>query len=458
MARRPQVLVVDDDPAVTDYLAHKLKDEYEVSTASSAAGALELLVQKSIDLVLLDLCLGDQSNAGLGLLPKIKDIDSTIEVIVITAGYEPENAFDAGKRGAFDYVQKPIDDEQLTRLRLTGRKALEKRRMNRESMAYRKAAEEQHPHQILFESSAMQSVMRAVKEVAPTDTAVLITGETGVGKELVARAVHRLSRRAERPFVAVHLAAVPDNLLESDLFGHEKGAFTGAMNRRLGKFELADNGTLFFDEIGTMSPQVQVRLLRVLQEREIERIGGERMIPVDVRVISATNMDLQKAMDGGQFRTDLYYRLHTVPIHVPPLRERQEDIPVLAKAFLARFASRYGKKFSSLSPEAARSLSAYSWPGNVRELEHVVERIVSMHEGETVEERHLPLELGLHAGGTGSSNARLKSTLENAERQIIVEALSANAHNQSRTAETLGIDRTTLIYKMKKLGIRSSVQ
>ncbi|MBI2889971.1 MAG: sigma-54-dependent Fis family transcriptional regulator [Nitrospirae bacterium] len=452
--RAPTILVIDDDPAILDYLSHKLRDGFEVLCAASAEAGMVALGRERVDLVLLDLNLDGDPDAGLNLLPHLKETDATLEVIVITAGHLATTAFECGRRGAFDYIQKPIDEEQLVRLRHAMSKAIEKRRLTRDSLSYRKELEQERPHEILYASPGMESMMQLVREVAPTDSAVLITGETGVGKELVARAIHRNSRRKDRPFVAVHLGAVPDNLLESELFGHEKGAFTGATERRLGKFELADTGTFFFDEIGTMPPSVQVRLLRVLQEQEIERLGGQKTIPVDVRIISATNLDLDKAIEQGQFRRDLYYRIHTVPINVPPLRERPQDIEVLAAAFLSRYARRYRRGFQAITPAAMRLLRSYAWAGNVRELQHLIERVVSTHDAENLEVRHLPFELTIEKPADGEEAASLRGALADTERRLILQALSDHSHNQSRAAEALGIDRTTLIYKMKKLGIR----
>ena len=448
---RPVILVVDDDPGVRDAFRLILEDHYEVLDAPDGPQALEVLRAAQVDLVLLDIRLPEMD--GIEVLERIKAIDEGLEVILVTAVKTVRTAVAAMKLGAFDYLTKPFEEDEL--LALCNR-ALEKRSLEREVTFLRgELARTRDFEEIVGTHAAMQKLFRLTEQVARTTATVLITGESGTGKELIARAIHRQGPRRDRPFVAVNPAAVAESLIESELFGHEKGAFTGADQRKLGKFELAQGGTLFLDEIGTLKAELQAKLLRVLQEREIERVGGTRPVKIDVRVIAATNVDVKQAVARGAFREDLYYRLNVVPIEVPPLRERIEDLPLLVEHFVRQYGQQFGKRVQGLSPEALTALSEYRWPGNVRELQNVVERCVVLADGPQIELNDLPLDVLIpdHRIRVRKANRLpLKDATEAFEHQIVLQVLERVKGNQSEAARILGVHRNYLKRLLERWG------
>ncbi|OGK94687.1 MAG: hypothetical protein A2W08_15860 [Candidatus Rokubacteria bacterium RBG_16_73_20] len=450
---RPVILVVDDDPGVRDAFRLILEDHYEVLDAPDGPQALEVLRAAQVDLVLLDIRLPEMD--GIEVLERIKAIDEGLEVILVTAVKTVRTAVAAMKLGAFDYLTKPFEEDEL--LALCNR-ALEKRSLEREVTFLRgELARTRDFEEIVGTHAAMQKLFRLTEQVARTTATVLITGESGTGKELIARAIHRQGPRRDRPFVAVNPAAVAESLIESELFGHEKGAFTGAYQRKLGKFELAQGGTLFLDEIGTLKAELQAKLLRVLQEREIERVGGTRPVKIDVRVIAATNVDVKQAVARGAFREDLYYRLNVVPIEVPPLRERIEDLPLLVEHFVRQYGQQFGKRVQGLSREALRALSLYRWPGNVRELQNVVERCVVLAEGPQIELNDLPLDVLIpdHRIRVRKANRLpLKDATEAFEHQIVLRVLERVKGNTSEAARILGVHRNSLNRLLERWGLK----
>ncbi|MCU0255120.1 MAG: sigma-54 dependent transcriptional regulator [Vicinamibacterales bacterium] len=442
------VLIVDDDEGMRDTLAAILRGDYRVFSVGSAEAALDLLPHERVELVIADVRLPGID--GLELLRIVKEQQPLVEVIVISAVSEVETAVQAMKQGAYHYITKDFEYDALRSLVAN---AAERQDLNRRVLALSAQVDEQTDRELVTGTSpAMQGVVSAVSKVARVPATVLILGESGTGKEMVARWIHRQSAHADGPFLAVNLAAIPSELVESTLFGHEKGAFTGATRQQLGKFELAAGGTLFLDEIGDLRLELQAKLLRAIQEGEIERVGGHRGVRTDFRLICATNQDLERAVREGRFRDDLYYRINVVPIEIPPLRERPEDIPPLLDHFLQRFAVRYRKRQPSLSDSALTALQQYRWPGNVRELQNVIERLVAMHEGPTIEEDDLPLEY------RGAGAARGASTLEQAvtgfERAFILRALEQAEGNVSATARALGVPLSTLKHRMARLEVR----
>jgi DNA-binding NtrC family response regulator len=450
---RPVVLVVDDDPGIRESFQLVLEDAYEVVEAADGRQALEILGNRQVDLVLLDIRLPEMD--GIEVLERIKALDDSVEVILVTAVKTVRTAVAAMKLGAFDYLTKPFEDEELLSL---VRRALEKRSLEREVTFLRSELERRHDfEELVGQHPEMQKLYRLIAQVARTGTTVLITGESGTGKELIARAIHRQGPRRDQPFVPVNPAALSDSLVESELFGHEKGAFTGAYQRKLGRFELAQGGTLFLDEIGALKAELQVKLLRVLQEREFERVGGTRALRVDARIIVATNVDLRHAVAAGAFREDLYYRLNVMPIAVPPLRERREDIPLLAEHFIRRYAQEFNRRVDGLAPAALAALQEYSWPGNVRELQNVIERVVGLVEGSLIDLGDLPLDLLLpdpRVRARGSENLPLQQATEDFERQIAVRVLERVRWNVSEAARLLGIHRNSLKGKIRRWGLR----
>ncbi len=443
------ILVVDDEKNIREGLGEAFRMEgYEVLTAADGLEAKNLLDEKYIDLVISDLRMPKLD--GKELLQYIKRQWENIPVIIITAHGDITEAVQAMQLGALEFITKPLDLEHL--LKLT-KKALEFRELSIKNQELREEVEAQHRiSSIIGKSPAMRKIFDLVRKVAPTKASVLITGESGVGKELIADAIHNLSPRRDKPFVKVHCAALAESLLESELFGHEKGAFTGAQARKRGRFELADSGSLFLDEIGEINQNVQIKILRVLQEKKFERVGGESTIEVDVRLIAATNRDLKAEIQEGRFREDLYYRLNVVNIHVPPLRERREDIPLLATTFLYEFAHENGKDIQGFDPKARQALFSYSWPGNVRELRNCIESAVVMASGKVITLDDLP-------PGPRSTQDRTEiripafCTLAEAEKIIIAETLAALGGNKTKTAEVLAIGRKTLYQKIQEYGI-----
>ncbi len=448
------MLVVEDEAFQREMLRDLLTREgHRVTEAESGAKALELLENSLFDLVLLDFRMPGMN--GLELLRQIKRINPEIEVVTMTAYGTIETAVEAMKAGARDYLTKPIDFEELCILieRVAEHRTLvrENRMLRRELKAKGVSADA-----IRYHSRKMAELVNLAGRVAPSQATVLIRGETGTGKELFARLLHHLSPRAERPFVVVNCAAIPETLLESEFFGHEKGAFTGAVQRRIGRFEQADGGTLFLDEIGELTPAVQVKLLRFLQEREFERVGGERTLKADVRIISATHQDLEAGVKAGSFREDLFYRINVVTMVIPPLRERREDIPILIDHFVARFARENHKQIDGISREARDPLIRYDYPGNVRELENIMERAVVICRGSVVLRDDLPFadapcepEVDPEAAG-GSLNEALAAL----ERRMLQEALTQAAFNQSQAARLLGLNERMLRYKLRKYGLK----
>ncbi|NUN71086.1 MAG: sigma-54-dependent Fis family transcriptional regulator [Bacteroidetes bacterium] len=454
MAKRSfSILVVDDEQRQRDVLTGYLrKQRYTVEQAPAAADALAVLARDHIDLVLTDMNMPGKS--GHELLTAVRSGYPETDVVVMTAFGTIEHAVAAMRAGAYDFISKPIDLDALDLLlgRLQERRVLvSENRVLREQLAERFSFDG-----IISQSAGMQQVLQTAARVAGTRAPVLVRGESGTGKELIARAVHYASDRKDRPFISVNCAALNENLLESELFGHEKGAFTGAEKQRRGRFELADGGTLFLDEIGDISPATQVRLLRVLQEQTFERVGGSETLRVDVRVIAATHKHLETAITEGKFREDLFYRLNVVAVEIPPLRERRDDIQLLLDHFLRRFAGEYKRKHLAFSKEAWEALVRYDYPGNVRELENIVQRSVILSRGEIIAADDLPAALRtapkgpVPEPGTGSFDEQV----ERLEQRIIFEALRAAGNNQSKAAEQIGISERTLRYKLKKWGVK----
>jgi DNA-binding NtrC family response regulator len=450
---RPTILVVDDDPGVRDSFRFILEDEYEVLDVPDGMQALEILRSCQVDLVLLDVRLPGMD--GLQVLEQIRAVDAELAVILVTADTTVRTAVSAMKLGAFDYLTKPFDEEEVLSLI---RRALDSRALEREVVFLRsELARRDDFDQIIGQSPEMRRLFQVIGQVARTTATVLITGESGTGKELIARFIHRQSPRRDRPFVPVNPAAAPETLIESELFGHERGAFTGAYQRKLGKFELAQGGTLFLDEIATLKLDLQVKLLRALQEREVERVGSTRSIRVDVRIIVATNTDLKKAVSRGTFREDLFYRLNVVPLTVPPLRERREDIPLLAEHFIRKYNREFRRRIAGLAPDALGALQTYPWPGNVRELENIVERFVALVEGPVIQLTDLPLDLAMAEHPRRAIEAEglsLKEALEQFERRFVQHVLDRAGWNQTEAARLLGLHRNGLKLKIEKWKLR----
>lgn len=443
------ILIVDDEKNIRDGLAEAfIMEKYQALTATDGQEAIKLLNEKYIDLVITDLKMPKVS--GMELLQHIRQRWQNIPVIIITAHGDIAEAVSAMQYGALEFITKPLDLEHL--LKLT-KNALEYRELSIKNQELREEVlAQQRISSIIGKSLAMRKIFDLVRKVAPTKASVLITGESGVGKELIADAIHNLSPRRDKPLIKVHCAALAESLLESELFGHEKGAFTGAQARKRGRFELADTGSLFLDEIGEINQNVQIKILRVLQERKFERVGGESTIEVDVRFIAATNRDLKVEIAEGRFREDLYYRLNVVNIHVPPLRERREDIPLLAATFLHEFSQENGKQVEGFDPRSRQALYAYDWPGNVRELRNCIESAVVMASGKFVTIDDLP---------PGPRSAQEKKeihlpafcSIEEAEKIIIAETLAMLGGNKTKTAEVLKIGRKTLYQKIEEYKI-----
>jgi DNA-binding NtrC family response regulator len=445
-----RVLVVDDEPLQLELVRGFLvRRGFDVLTAGDGESARELFRASPVDVIVTDQKMPGLS--GLELLEAVRAIDPEVAVIVVTAYGTIEDAVAAIRAGATDYLTKPLNlDELLHRLG----QARDRQRLVVENRELRQALRERHRVEgIIGESGAMQEVLSLVARVAPSDATVLIRGESGTGKELVAKAIHHASRRRDGPLVRVNCAALPETLLEAELFGHDKGAFTGATTARRGRFEAAQGGTLFLDEIGDVPLHLQVKLLRALQEREIERLGSNRPTPVDVRLIAATHRDLERLAREGRFRDDLYYRINVVTITVPPLRERREDIPLLLEHFLATVARANGKTIRGLTREARDLLLRYDYPGNVRELENLVERAVVLTRDDVLDAADLPLTVRAAEGGEGLGPAPLPAAVEGLERRMIGEALAQADGVQTRAAELLGISERVLRYKLRKYGL-----
>ncbi len=449
MAKKANILVVDDEATMRDSCRQALsRDGNRVEVAEDGLKGLAMLAKESFGLIILDLKMPGLS--GMEVLKEIKDSDPEAMVIVITGYATVEFAVEAMKRGAYDFIPKPFTPDSL---RVIVKRALDKRTLALENVLLRDELKASlGPDVILGRSKMMKAVEKLVQKVGPTDTTVLITGESGTGKELIARAIHRYSSRTDKPFVAVDCGSLVENLFESELFGHVKGSFTGAIATKYGRFELANGGTLFFDEIGNVSTNIQTKLLRVLQEREITKVGSSQIVKIDVRIIAATNRDLQKTVKAGTFREDLFYRLSVVPITLPPLRQRRNDIPLLANHFLSKYNKKRGKNIKAISARAMKALVEYDWPGNVRELENAIERAVVLTEDDMIKPSDL-LYYGLTAQAPSKSDAGQAQRLIDVEKKHIARTLKIFNGHKGKTAESLGIDRKTLRVKLKRYGI-----
>jgi DNA-binding NtrC family response regulator len=455
--RRGTVLVVDDEEGVRASVRAILEDTCDVLEAEHGGAALELLKAHEIDLVMLDQRMPGEP--GIELLPRVKAFDPTIVVVLATAVRDVRTAVEAMRLGAYDYLVKPFDVDDII---LLVRRALEKRALEREVLCLRSALTPTGMESVGFEGMVgrhpdMIRTYQLITQIAETPATVLITGESGTGKELVSRAIHRRSLRRDQPFVALNMAAIPDTLLESELFGHEKGAFTGAHARKLGKFELAHGGTVFLDEIGSLRFDLQTKLLRVLQEREVERVGGLRPVPVDVRVLAATNVNLRQAVRERTFREDLFYRLNVVPVHVPALRERREDIALLVEHFVRKIARECRREMRGVSAGALDVLIRYDWPGNVRELENVIHRAVVLARQPVLQLQDIPLDVALPETGarlTEDTGLLLREACEQFERQYVLRVLERVGWNVSRAARLLGVHRNTVLAKLTAWGMK----
>lgn len=454
---KKQVLVADDEPNLRRVLGAQLaRDGHEVHLVADGGEALNVLRDNHIDLLICDLKMPVLD--GMELLRRAVALNPHLPVIMITAHGTVDNAVEALKTGAFDYITKPFDQSEL---RLIVRKALRTQDLSARD-ATSASASAHSRYGIIGQSAAIGEVYSVIQRVADSPTTVLVTGESGTGKELVARALHESSSRKDRPFIKVNCAAIPRELIESEFFGHERGAFTGAVASKPGRFELAGGGTLFLDEIGSIPLETQVKLLRALQEAEFERVGGVRTLKVDVRLVAATNMDLKRQIEEGSFREDLFYRLNVVGVRLPALRERVGDIPFLVDHFIEKYNARLGKQLTGIGPDALALLSAYSWPGNVRELENVMERAVLFADGDRIGAEHLPDEL-LHnravisegsAEGEVGLKEQVRAAVSQLERQLIYRALEQMRGNVTHTARVLKLSRKGLQLKMKELGLR----
>jgi two-component system, NtrC family, nitrogen regulation response regulator NtrX len=452
---KPIILIVDDEPGVRSSLGGVLRDEgYSVEAVPTGEACLERVTRGGIDLILLDVWLPGMD--GLATLARLRERQVDAQIVLISGHGNIESAVKAIKMGAYDFVEKPLS---LDKTVLVVRNALRQQRLEAENRALR--ARVDRTQTMVGESHAMRQLREQVAMAAPTNGRVLIYGENGTGKELVARTIHGLSRRRAATFVEVNCAAIPEELIESELFGHVRGAFTGAVADRRGKFEVADGGTIFLDEIGDMSIKTQAKVLRVLQEQTMEPVGGTNQIKVDARVLAATNKDLQAEIRAGNFREDLYFRLNVIPIFVPALRDRQEDIPLLAEHFMAEFAREYGRRIKTFEASATTALQRYGWPGNVRELRNVIERLMIMVPGDAISAHDVGF-LDQNAGAQPASGqaAAERLTLHEArerfERDLILRTLAEQQGNMSRTAEALGVERSNLYRKMRAFGIAPS--
>jgi DNA-binding NtrC family response regulator len=459
MTSHERILVVDDEEQMRDLLAKVLERKgYQVSVSGDGAEALALLEKEPADLVVTDVRMPGLN--GMEALRAIKELNPEIVVIIMTAFGSIDQAVQAVKEGAYDYINKPFKIDEIL---LTIEKALEERHLRHEVSTLRQELRTRyHFENLIGKSRAMQEIFGLIEQVAGSRSTVMVYGKSGTGKELVAKAIHYNSPRSTKAFVAVNCAAIPAELLESELFGHEKGAFTGAIATKVGKFELATGGTLFLDEIGHMRLDLQAKILRALQEREIERVGGTRTIKIDVRVLAATNRDLKKGIEEGTFREDLYYRLNVVPITLPPLRQRREDIPLLVEHFITKYNREFVRKVKGFSAGATAALYQYDWPGNVRELENVIERAVALAQSETISLRELPLEISILGGDVIEDIQKAGLTLREArshfERQYILNILERVQWNQTEAARVLGLHRNTLAWKLQRLRIDARPQ
>ncbi len=453
-----KLLIIDDEKSILDLLAVVFEKEgYSVQTALSATKALELIENEDFDLILTDIRLPEIS--GMEILRRVRNEKPHLPVVMITAYGTIKQAVEALKAGALDYIVKPFDVEELKIIVAQG---LEKSRLQKENILLKKELKEKYSFKnMIGKSKKMREIYSLIEKVAGIDSTVLITGESGTGKEIAARAIHFLSRRKEHPFISINCGALPENLLESELFGHAKGSFTGAFTTKKGMFEVAEKGTLFLDEVGEMSPWTQVKLLRAIQERKIRRVGGTEEIPVDVRIIAATNQDLKKKIEKGEFREDLFYRLNVISFEMPPLRKRKEDIPLLVHHFLQKYCQNMQKSMKRISPRVMKIFESYDWPGNVRELENLIERIVAIEERETITEESLPEELvspkrKLEGGLFIQPGFCLNEYLDEISRNCIKEAIEATGGNLKKSASILGINYRSMRYLVDKFGLKEA--
>ncbi len=452
-----RILIIDDEDSIRELLTDFLDGKgFEVLSAPDGKIGINLLKEEKFDLFLLDMMMPGLT--GLDVLKELSSLKINVPCIVITAFGTVQTAVEAMKLGAFDYITKPFILDDIS---ISINRALNVSKLQNENIKLKKELKKEYGfRRIIGSSSQIQGVIEFIEKIADTDSTVLVTGESGTGKELVAKTLHYQSSRAQQPFVPLNCAAIPREILESELFGHEKGAFTGAINTRIGRFELANFGTLFLDEIGDVAPSLQAKLLRVLQEKEFERVGGIKTIKVDVRIIAATNKDLEKAVKNGEFREDLYYRLNVIPIHLPPLREIKEDFPMLLEHFVVDISKRKKKQLPKLSRQALDCLLNYRWPGNVRELENLLERLIILKEGDVINMEDLPERFRIKQFQTQQAAAKsytlptggvdLNLLLDEMEKSLILQALESSEGVKSKAASLLGLNRTTLIEKMKK--------
>ncbi|MBN2124840.1 MAG: sigma-54-dependent Fis family transcriptional regulator [Deltaproteobacteria bacterium] len=447
MSKRATILVVDDEYGIRESFKMVLKDSYDVLLVENAHQAIELFTKNSVDVVLLDILLPDGD--GLHLLEKIKGLDPNVEILMVTAVKEVQTAVRAIKLGAYEYIIKPFVVEDVLNII---ERALEKHRLVKEVTYLRNELERCHPfHEIIFDDGGMRAVMDLISTIADSDGSVLVQGESGTGKELVARAIHNLCSRKTQPFVVINCAAIPSTLMESELFGHHRGAFTGATRTTMGKLEIGNRGTVFLDDIDNLDISTQAKLLRVIQEKEFERLGGTKIIRIDTRFIAASNRDIGDLISRGEFREDLFYRLNVFPIRLPPLRERKKDIPLLLNHFLDVCARRTGKTKKTFSEKALRVLMEYDWPGNVRELQNLVERSFTITKGSEIHLRDISIP---HVNGRRNENMTLREAVSAFEKEYIARVLEQVGGNRKKAAEVLGVHRNTLLAKTQDHGIK----
>jgi DNA-binding NtrC family response regulator len=452
-----KLLIIDDERSILDLLSVVFtKEGYQVETSLSASKALELIEKQDFDLVISDIKLPEMS--GMEILRRVKKEKPELPFVMITAYGSIKQAVEALKAGALDYVVKPFDVEEL---KIVVAHGLEKRKLREENIMLKRELREKYRFEnMIGKSRKMREIYNLIERIAGTDSTVLITDESGTGKEMAARAIHFLSHRREKSFVSINCGALPENLLESELFGHTKGSFTGAVADKKGMFEVAQQGTLFLDEVGEMSPWTQVKLLRALQERKIRRVGGTHEIEVDVRIIASTNQDLKERIGDGDFREDLYYRLNVISFEMPPLKKRKEDLPLLVSHFLQKYCRQMGRKMKRIAPDAMKVFEMYPWPGNVRELENVIERVVAIEERETITEESLPPDLFKLQEKPEDKNLfqpgfDLHQYLDDVSKSFIREALEATGGNLKETAGLLGVNYRSLRYLMEKFDLKN---
>ncbi len=451
---QPSVLIIEDDASLLVTYTMLLEEQFRVYTAESGEKGLRRFQQEDINIILLDLNLPDMK--GMEVLRQAKEIDENVDVIIITGNSSIRTAVEAIKLGAYDYIVKPFENDEVLSLLW---RTLERQNLMREVLYLRSEVDRhQNMGNIVGKSEKMRQIYDLICKVADTNATVLIGGESGTGKELIARAIHQQSQRRPRPFVAVNCAAISETLIESELFGHERGAFTGAVEKHLGKFELANTGVLFLDEIGSLRLEMQAKLLRVLQEREFERVGGTKTIRIDVRIVAASNENLLEMAKARTFREDLYYRLNVIPIQLPPLRERKGDIPLLIEHFLVKYNNEFNRKIQGFNQAALQALVHYHWPGNVRELENVIERLVAINASGVLDMEDLPMDLvsvrDKAVDDIFSSGVSLKDASSEFERHYILKALEKSRWSKTGAAKRLGIHRNTLMNKMDALDVR----